>query len=115
MSGRIQQMPHPLRIADLRAATARLLDAAERQFGPEIDLDALPVGYYWELDSREAFDVGNVPSPAVMGDVSEDLEETKQLLNRPVEETYLWHDLRHLIGLLRLLAYLDLPKSDTES
>ena len=42
-----------------------------------------------------------------MGHLYEDLEETLELLERPVEETYLRYDLGHLTGLLGLLAFLD--------
>jgi hypothetical protein len=98
-----------LRIADLRAAVARILEASERQFGSEIDLESLPYGYRRRLDLRETFDIGTDPGQPVLGDLYEDLEETLDLLGRPEDETFIWHDLSHVIGLLQLLAVLDLP------
>jgi hypothetical protein len=47
-------------------------------WGPEIDLDNLPVGVYFELDLREIFDPNAHPSPPVLGDLHEDLEEVRQ-------------------------------------
>jgi hypothetical protein len=98
-----------LRISDLRAAVTRILDASERQFGPEIDLGNVPFGYRWELDLREVFNVGSEPGSPALGDLNEDLQETLQLLGRPEDETFIWHDVSHVVGLLQLLAVLDLP------
>ena len=96
-------------MADLRAATIRVLDAAERRYGSEIDLDSLTFSYRWELDLREVFNVQDDPSAPALGDIYEDLEEAADLLQRPDDETFVWHDLGHLIGLLQLVAMLDLP------
>lgn len=102
-------MTATLRMADLRAATARILNAVERRFGPEIDLGSLPFGYRWGLDPREIFKAADPPVATMLGDLSEDLEEILDLVQRPEEETFVWHDLSHLIGLLQLLVALDLP------
>ena len=103
-------MSRILRMADLRAATQRLLDAAEARFGPELDLDGIPVilAEYWDFDPLTAYALEDHPEPGA-GSVTDDLEEVQDLLHRPDDETYLWHDLDHLCGLLRMLAYLDLP------
>ena len=102
-------MTATLRIADLRAAVSRILDASEREFGPEIEL---PYGYQWELDPRQIFNVEAGPGEPSLGDLYEDLEEITDLLNRPEDETLVWHDLDHLIGLLQVLVVLDLPGDD---
>jgi hypothetical protein len=103
-------MSRILRIDDLRAAAARLLDAAETRFGAELNLDAAPVmlGEYWDFDPRTSYALKDNPEAGV-GSVSDDLDEVRDLLQRPEDESYLWHDLDHLCGLLRMLAYLDLP------
>lgn len=101
-----------LRIADLRSAIARILGASERQLGKEIDIGSLPFGYRWELDLRQTFNVEHGPGEPALGDLNDDLEETLGLLERPEEDTFIWHDLSHLIGLLQLLALLDLPAQD---
>ena len=47
------------------------------------------------------------------GQVGDDLTEMAELLRRgPEDAASPWHDLRHVAGLLRTLAYLDLA-SDT--
>lgn len=103
-------MPRVLQIADLRTATARLLDAAEDKFGSELDLDAAPVplDLYWQVSARSAYQMAEDPEH-LAGSLTDDLEEVQDLIQRPLDETYLWHDLEHLCGLLRMLAFLDLP------
>ena len=100
-----------LRMADLRRACLMLLDVAEQQFGGQVSLSELGVDYYWNLDLHAAFDMAGQPGQHVdCGQVSDDLAELTSLLRRgPDEVVALWHDLQHLSGLLRLLAYLDLP------
>jgi hypothetical protein len=98
-----------LRIADLQGAVTRVLDASERRFGPAIDLDSLPYSHRWELDLRGIFNIEADLGPVGLGDLSEDLREILRLLGRPEDETIIWHDLSHLIGLLQLIAVLDLP------
>jgi hypothetical protein len=45
-----------------------------------------------------------------LGSLDDDLEESRLILNRAEDEPiYLWHDIEHISGLLRLIAYLDLP------
>ncbi|NIL58055.1 hypothetical protein [Salinispora arenicola] len=102
-----------LRIADLRRACSMLLDAAESRFGPQIQPLQLGVDYYWNVDLRAAFAM--VPRPELeidCGQSSDDLAELSSLLQRDPEDVVsLWHDIPHVSGLLRLLAYLDLPDS----
>jgi hypothetical protein len=68
-----------LRIADLRAAVTRILDASERQLGSEIDLQSLPFRYRWELAPREIFNVDSDPGARLLGDLEEDLDEMLDL------------------------------------
>jgi hypothetical protein len=98
-----------LRFDRLKLACDRLLAAAEGQFGPEIDLNRLDrvVGEYWTLAPGDAYVCG--PQQVMAGDVGEDLAEVDDLLGRPDDEIFLWHDLEHLVGLLGLIAFLDLP------
>jgi hypothetical protein len=84
---------------------------AEAQFGTEVDFDALPVpvGEYWTVGTRAAYTMFDAPALGA-GSVTDDLESLVELLGRTEEEdVYLWHDLDHFCGLLRLLAFLDLP------
>jgi len=100
-----------LRVGDLRRACSVLLDAVEDRFGGQISLSEPGVDYYWNVDLRAAFDMVNQPEQHIdSGQSSDDLAELTDMLSRgPDDVLPLWHDLQHLAGLLRLLAYLDLP------
>ncbi|MEU5784125.1 hypothetical protein [Micromonospora lupini] len=100
-----------LRIADLRRACSMLLDAAESRFGPDIPLSQLGVDHYWNIDLRAAFEMTPQPELAIdCGQSSDDLAELVGIVQRGQEGVpSLWHDIPHVSGLLRLLAYLDLP------
>ncbi|WP_285787501.1 hypothetical protein [Micromonospora sp. NBRC 101691] len=90
---------------------ALLLDAAQERFGAEIDLSLLDVDLYWNVDLRSAFELREDPASGIdVGQSSDDVAELRALLRRPAGDgPWLWHDLQHLAGALRLLAYLDLP------
>ncbi|MGC4878789.1 hypothetical protein ACLQ26_21335 [Micromonospora sp. DT43] len=100
-----------LRIADLRRACSMLLDAAESRFGPHIPLSQFRVDHYWNIDLRAAFEMTPQLELAIdCGQSSDDLAELIGIVQRGPEDLLsLWHDLQHVSGLLRLLAYLDLP------
>ncbi|MBM0236916.1 hypothetical protein JNW88_06690 [Micromonospora sp. ATA32] len=104
-------MTDMLRVQDLRQVCGRLLDAVEERFGAEIDLSGLGVDHYWNVDLRSAFELRKDPAVGIdVGQSSDDVAELHALLRRPADDTpVLWHDLQHLAGVLRLLAYLDLP------
>ncbi|SIM86592.1 hypothetical protein SAMN04489832_2606 [Micromonospora cremea] len=88
-----------------------LLDAAESRFGPQIQLSQLGVDHYWNVDLRAAFGMVQRPELEIdCGQSSDDLAELASFLQRDAEGVVsLWHDIPHVSGLLRLLAYLDLP------
>nr|WP_218908461.1 hypothetical protein [Micromonospora jinlongensis] len=83
----------------------------EERFGTEIDLSRVDVDLYWNVDLGTAFDLRDVPELGIdVGQCSDDVAELHALLRRPADHVpALWHDLQHLAGVLRLLAYLDLP------
>jgi hypothetical protein len=85
---------------------------AEAKFGGEVDFDALPVPVdeYWTVDVRSAYTMADNPAREV-ATVTDDFGSLVEFLGRSEEEdVYLWHDLDHFCGLLRLLAFLDLPE-----
>ncbi|MGQ5263784.1 hypothetical protein ACTWLT_23890 [Micromonospora sp. ZYX-F-536] len=88
-----------------------LLDAVEQRFGSDIELSGVGVDAYWDVDLRTAFELREDPAPGIdVGQSSDDIAELTALLRRPTDDVpVLWHDLQHLAGALRLLAYLDLP------
>jgi hypothetical protein len=91
-----------------------LLDQVESRFGDRIDLADVPVDYYWHLRLAAAFDMTQTPDAHVdCGQSSDDVEEISALARGDSrDEIVLWHDLDHLAGVMRLLAYLDLPPGD---
>ncbi|WP_348651143.1 hypothetical protein [Micromonospora sp. WMMD882] len=109
-------MTETLRVEDLRQVCALLLDAVQERFGSEIDLSVLDVDHYWNVDLRSAFTIREDPESGIdVGQSSDDVAELRALSRRPAaEEPVLWHDLQHLAGMLRLLAYLDLPAAGAD-
>lgn len=85
-------------IEEVRAAANRALDAAESCLGPEV---RLTVDYYWHLPSESAFDVNIEPTALTVGQVSDDVETIRGPSNASAETA--WHDLSHLVGVLRAL------------
>lgn len=96
-------MPEPLIVdlADLRDELQRALDSVESRLGAKV---ALPVDYYWHLPVVEAFDMTHEPGTHTVGQVSDDLEAVHDVHERVPEGA--WHDLSHLIGVLRALELL---------
>ncbi len=90
-----------------------LLDAAERRFGPQVQLSEHGVDYYWNIDLRAAFELAQRPELTIdSGQSSDELAELAGFLQRsPDDVASLWHDAQHVSGLLRLLAYLDLSSA----
>ena len=93
-------MPEPLvvRLDDLRAAVGRALDAAQALLGEEI---VLTHDYHWQLPIDSAFDIYQKPETLTVGQLSDDL--TTVAASDNVEPHLAWHELSHLIGLLRAL------------
>jgi len=93
-------MAEPLRvkIADLRSSLDRALCAAEDLLGEEV---ALPADYYWHLPVDAAFDMTTEPRELTVGQLSDDVEAL--LYERDPVPQENWHELSHLIGVLRAL------------
>lgn len=92
---------------ELREATRRLLDAAERKLGPTVELRA---DSYWGTFAPDMFSSEDA-RPEIMGRLlTDDVEEVRRLLSRPEAEfeddLMLWHDLNHLIGILQRISSL---------
>ena len=94
----------PLRIADLRAALERTLDAVEAQYGPEITFD---VDHYWNVPISSAYDLDQEPE-LDMGQLSDDAD-TIRATAKGSDPVSIWHECEHLAGVLRGLAHLALP------
>jgi hypothetical protein len=92
-------------VAEIREATTRILDAVEVSLGPIVNLDA---DHYWLLETDDSFDLGADPEVHA-GQLSDDLESIRDMLGNADDDIVVWHDLDHLIGLLRRLSALDRP------
>jgi len=90
-------------ISELRAATLAILDEAEARLGPVVDLGA---DHYWTLDEDEMFEVGSEPTRGLVGQLSDDVESVRGTLASS-EKPQVWHDLKHLSGILLRLSVLD--------
>jgi hypothetical protein len=88
-------------IADLRSALSRALDATEARLGPEV---SLAVDHYWHLPVEDAFDLTSEPTGFTVGQVSNDLDEAVLDESESLPEAA-WHDLSHLVGVLRALEF----------
>jgi hypothetical protein len=96
-----------LRVAtrDLRAVVDRLFAELERRHGEDIDLGA---DFYWNLDLSNSYDFTTVEREVDVGSLADDvgsLMAAAELLDG--EPMSLWHDLEHLVGVLRRVAYLE--------
>lgn len=76
----------------------RTLDLIEARFGAEVPLR---VDYYWHLPVDEAFDMTREPHASTVGQVTDDVATMLEDRWRSPEEA--WHEVSHLIGVLRAL------------
>lgn len=92
---------------DLRRALTLVLDAVEAAHGPALDLGE---DHYWHLSTKRAFDLSVTPTADLVGQLSDDIGETASLLadDASVRDPIPWHDLAHLVGILRAIEHLDL-------
>jgi hypothetical protein len=75
--------------------------AAEERLGSEV---ALQDDYYWHLQVDDAFDMSREPESLTVGQLSDDLANVRE--PGDVEPETAWHELSHLVGLLRALERL---------
>jgi hypothetical protein len=85
-------------IADLRSALSRSLTTIEARLGPDVSLAA---DHYWHLPVESAFDLSSEPKTFTVGQLSDDLESLHESIDVTGETA--WHNLSHLVGLLRAL------------
>jgi hypothetical protein len=53
-------------------------------------------------------------TPAInAGQLSDDVASVREFVGRTDRETFLWHDLQHVAGVLLRLASLDLPDAQS--
>jgi hypothetical protein len=101
-------MPQPLgpstvAVSELRSAVGAILDAVESELGETIELNA---DHYWLLESAESFDPSKTPD-VVAGQLSDDVDSIRAIAEGG--EVVVWHDIDHLLGLLRRVSALAAP------
>lgn len=96
--------PFTVDISKLGVATARALDAVEARLGPTV---AIPEDHYWHLPVEDAFDLTSEPDTLTVGRVTDDLQSLRDM--RAVEPSEGWHELAHLIGVLRAVEAATRP------
>lgn len=92
-------------VAQIRAALGMVLDAVERDHGSELTFEH---DYYWNLPVASSFDVTEPDPTLTAGQLSEDIAETRGLVIA-AEVVAPWHDLAHLVGVLRAVEDLCRP------
>ena len=90
--------PLIVNLPDLRSSVQRALDLVEARLGPEVPLS---VDHYWHLPVDEAFDMTREPHTFTAGQVADDLATMLEASSPAPDEA--WHELSHLIGVLRAL------------
>ena len=69
--------------------------------------DAVPADYR-KVELNAAYTLA--PSPTLIaGEFHQDTAEVLEVLSKEADSVFLWHDLDHLAGLLRGIAFMDLP------
>jgi hypothetical protein len=92
-----------IRVEEIRAALGRVLDVVEDGHGPDL---VLANDYYWSVPVRAAFDMTQQDPELTVGQISEDIDAIREL-GRATEVTSPWHELTHLVGVLRAVEALD--------
>jgi len=94
-----------IRVDEIRAALTSVLDAVERKYGSLLDFGH---DYYWALPVEASFDMTNATPALTAGQISDDIASVRNL-DRAHEVGSPWHELAHLVGVLRAIEALDLP------
>ena len=92
-------------VDEIRAALSRVLDAIERDHGSELILNH---DYYWALPVEASFDMDDPDPTLTAGQLSDDIAAIRELANPP-EVLAAWHELAHVLGVLRAVEALDRP------
>src|SRR4051794_26140056 len=106
--------PLTIDVQKLRRVLEALLDHVENTEGSLVQVDR---DHYWLLELSAAFsedlhEPGTKPGDLGVGQISDDVETVDELAKEIEKgEAFIdpWHDLEHAVGLLRALAWKDLP------
>ena len=92
-------------VDEIRTAVGRVLDAVVRDHGADLTFER---DYYWALPVTSAFDMEQPDPTLTAGQVSDDISETRKLASGS-EVVATWHDLAHVLGVLRAVEDLSRP------
>lgn len=109
-----QPRPSTIDTGALRRVLNAVIDHIETTEGQLIDIDR---DHYWQLPLEVTFaedlhEPGTAADDFEVGQISDDVRSVKDLavaLDQGEALVTPWHDLEHAVGLLRALAWMDLP------
>ena len=90
-------------LSEIRAMGNAVFDAIEASGAASLE----PVeGFYWCLDSGEAWDLSRQPA-LLTGDLNDEISDIRKDLTEytQIAEKIAWHTLDHFIGVLTALSY----------
>jgi hypothetical protein len=93
-------------IDDLRQAINRILDETAASLGDRVELDG---GLYWQVPAEQLHNMDPDSVALTAGDLDDDIQTMREYLGRSGPAPALWHELNHLIGILRVLEATMLP------
>jgi hypothetical protein len=92
--------PTTLVIDDLRQALNRVLDDTAASLGDRVELDG---GLYWQVPTQQLYAMDPDGVALTAGDLDDDIRTMHEYLGSSGPAPALWHELNHLIGILRAL------------
>jgi hypothetical protein len=94
-------------VDQIRSALARVLNVVERDLGRQLHLEGDP---YWSLPVAAAFDLSKSDPSLTIGQLSDDVDAIRELLDDEGREIVaVWHELAHIVGVLRAVERIALP------
>lgn len=89
-----------IQISEIRIICDRLFTALEKSGVAKIELDK---DYYWVIDKTELYNFYQSPKGVSIGQLSNDLSSTSQILSDDYE-LIPWHELSHRASILQYIS-----------
>jgi hypothetical protein len=84
------------------------MQAVEAELGARIELEG---DFYWHLPIESAFKIATEPNDLSVGQLTDDVMALMQAQDPELSPDPAWHELAHLIGVLRALEWHLQPKN----